>query len=359
LPVLDAHLVRRHDGFTLDAAFRAPEGSTTVLVGESGAGKTTALRLLAGLDRLDAGFVAVGGECWAEAGTGLHLPTWRRRIGYVAQDYALFPHLSVFENVAFGLRATGLSRRRIRPEVEQMLGSLGVGSLIDRPAAQLSGGQQQRIALARALVLRPTLLLLDEPLSSLDLQTRRAVRGELRALLGRLSCATVYVTHSPVEALVFGDGIVVLEHGQVAQAGSREDLLRQPRSPFVAELVGTNLFLARPLPGGRIVAPTIRTPDGVLALQTEPGPDTVYVTVSPREITLFRHAPEGSAQNIFLGTVREVVPEPPAGERVRVVLDANPSLVVEVTRDAVASLELREGMHVHAAFKATGVRVYS
>ncbi|MGN6391828.1 MAG: ABC transporter ATP-binding protein [Gemmatimonadales bacterium] len=357
--MLDAHLVRRHDGFTLDAAFQAPEGSTTVVVGESGAGKTTALRLLAGLDRLHGGFVAVGSDRWADAAAGRHLPAWQRSIGYVAQDYALFPHLSVFQNVAFGLRASGLPRRRARAMVEEILGSLGVRSFIDRPAAQLSGGQQQRIALARALVLSPRLLLLDEPLSALDLQTRRAVRGELRALLSRLPCATVYVTHSPVEALVFGDGIVVLEHGRVAQAGSREDLLRHPRSPFVAELVGTNLFLGRPATGGRSVTPTIRTPDGMLALEAEPGPDTVYVTVSPREITLFRHAPEGSAQNVFLGTVREMVPEPPAGERVRVVLDANPTLVVEVTRDAVASLELREGMRLHAAFKATGVRVYS
>ncbi len=357
--MLDAHLVKRRDAFALDAAFQAPAGSTTVLVGESGAGKSTALRLLAGLDRLDQGHVVVGAERWADVSAGRHLPAWQRSIGLVAQDYALFPHLSVFDNVAFGLRASGQPRRHARPMVQETLDSLGIAALIDRPAARLSGGQQQRVALARALVLRPKLLLLDEPLSSLDLQTRRAVRGELRALLRRLPCATVYVTHSPVEALVFGDGIVVLERGRVAQAGSREDLLRHPRSPFVAELVGTNLFVGRPVTGGRIVTPTIRTAEGVLALDAEPGPDMVYVTVSPREITLFREAPGGSAQNVFLGTVREMVPEPPAGERVRVVLDANPTLVVEVTREAVASLELREGMRLHAAFKATGVRVYS
>jgi molybdate transport system ATP-binding protein len=357
--VLDAHLVKRRDAFALDVPIQAREGSTTVLAGESGAGKSSALRLLAGLDRLDRGHVVVGTERWADASAGRHLPAWQRSIGFVAQDYALFPHLSVFDNVAFGLRATGLPRRRARPMVQETLDSLGIAALIDRPAARLSGGQQQRVALARALVLRPKLLLLDEPLSSLDLQSRRAVRGELRALLQRLPCSTVYVTHSPVEALVFGDGIVVLEGGRVAQAGPRDDLLRHPRSPFVAELVGTNLFMGRAVTGGRSVTPTIRTADGVLALEAEPGPDTVYLTVSPREITLSRQAPEGSAQNVFLGTVREMVPEPPAGERVRVVLDANPMLVVEVTREAVASLELREGMRLYAAFKATGVRVYS
>jgi molybdate transport system ATP-binding protein len=356
--VLDARLGKQQASFSLDIAFQAPAGSTTVLVGESGAGKTTALRLLAGLERLDQGFVAIGGERYADAAAGLHRPAWQRDIGYVAQDYALFPHLSVFDNVAFGLRAAGVERGRIRPLVEGALGLLGIESLAGRPSLQLSGGQQQRVALARALVLSPRLLLLDEPLSSLDLQTRRAVRGELRALLGRLPCVTVYVTHSPVEALVFGDQIVVLEHGRVAQAGPREELLRRPRSPFVAELVGTNLFIGRRVSPGPRLAPTIRTPDGEFAVEDASGPGSVFLTVSPREITLYPRLPEASAQNVFLGTVREVIPEPPAGDRVRVVLDARPPLVVEVTREAVKALELHEGMRVHAAFKATGVQVY-
>ena len=356
--MLDARLGKRRTSFSLDIAFQAPAGSTTVLVGESGAGKTTALRLLAGLDRLDEGFVAIGGERYADAAAGLHRPAWQRDIGYVAQDYALFPHLSVFDNVAFGLRAAGVERRRIRPLVGEALGLLGIETLAGRQSLQLSGGQQQRVALARALVLSPRLLLLDEPLSSLDLQTRRTVRGELRALLGRLPCVTVYVTHSPVEALVFGDQIVVLEHGRVAQAGPREELLRRPRSPFVAELVGTNLFIGRRVAPGPVTSPTIRTPEGEFAVGDASGPGSVFLTVSPREITLSLRLAETSAQNVFLGTVRELIPEPPAGDRVRVVLDARPALVVEVTREAVQGLGLREGMRIHAAFKATGVQVY-
>jgi molybdate transport system ATP-binding protein len=356
--VLDVRLGKRLGPFALEVAFQARPGSTTVLVGESGAGKTTALRLLAGLERLDHGFVRLDGEPYADAATGWHLPAWRRDIGYVAQDYALFPHLTVFQNVAFGLRAAGVERSRIRPQVEVALERLGIATLIDRPSPQLSGGQQQRVALARALVLSPRLLLLDEPLSSLDLQTRRTVRGELRALLTRLPCITVYVTHSPVEALVFGDQIVVLERGRVAQAGSRDELLRRPRSPFVAELIGTNLFVGRPVPRGPVLAPTIRTPEGEFAIDETATPGGVFLTVSPREITLYSQMPESSAQNIFLGTVRELIPEPPAGDRVRVVLDARPPLVVEVTRDAVADLGLHHGMRLHAAFKATGVQVY-
>jgi molybdate transport system ATP-binding protein len=357
--VLDARLVKHRSAFTLDVAFQAPSGSTTVLVGESGAGKTSVLRLLTGLDRLDDGLVTLGAERYADASLGLHRDPWQREIGYVAQDYALFPHLSVFDNVAFGLRAAGVERRRIRSMVEEALGVLGIGALEGRASLQLSGGQQQRVALARALVLSPRLLLLDEPLSSLDLQTRRAVRGELRALLQRLDCVTVYVTHSPVEALVFGDQIVVLEQGHVAQAGTREDLLRRPRSSFVAELVGTNLFVGRPREGGPLFLPTIRTAEGEFLVEDTPGPGTVFLTVSPREITLSPRIPETSAQNVFLSTIREIIPEAPAGDRVRVVLDARPTLVAEVTREAVATLDLQVGMRIHATFKATGVHVYA
>ena len=171
--MLDARLGKQRGGFTLDVAFSADPGSTTVLIGESGAGKTSVLRLLAGLDRLDSGWLTLDGQRYADATAGIHVPTWQREIGYVAQDYALFPHLTVTENVAFGLRAAGTSRRLVRQRVHDALTLVGISELAERMPGQLSGGQQQRAALARALVLDPRLLLLDEPLSSLDLQTRR------------------------------------------------------------------------------------------------------------------------------------------------------------------------------------------
>ncbi len=291
--MLDARLVKRRDAFALDVAFEAPAGSTTVVVGESGAGKTSVLRLLAGLDRLDDGNVTLDGVPYADAASGLHVPAWQRDIGYVAQDYALFPHLSVYENVAFGLRAGGTAARRIRQMVDESLGLVGIPELAGRMPRRLSGGQQQRAALARALVLGPRVLLLDEPLSSLDIQTRRVVRVELRGLLQRLPCVTIYVTHSPIEALVFGDQIVVLDEGRVAQAGSREELLRHPRSPFVAELIGTNLFIGRAGQWGSASAGSIRTPEGTVAIEETSGPGTVYLTVSPREIMLSRTAARG------------------------------------------------------------------
>jgi molybdate transport system ATP-binding protein len=359
--VLDARLGKRRGEFALDVSFSAAAGSTTVLIGESGAGKTSVLRLLAGLDRLDSGWLTLEGARLADASLGLHRPPWQREIGYVAQDYSLFPHLTVRQNVAFGLRASGIRRQEARARVADALALVGIPDLTERRPSQLSGGQQQRAALARALVLAPRLLLLDEPLSSLDLQTRRVLRLELRSLLQRLSCVTVYVTHSPVEALVFGDRLIVIDGGRVAQAGSRDDLLRSPRSPFVAELVGTNLFIGRRLAPGESAAAggTIRTADGAFAIEVGGGSAGSYLTVSPREITLFRARPEGSAQNVFAGPVQEIVPEPPGGERLRVVLGTEPRLVAEVTREAVAELALTRGAPVFAAFKATGVHVYT
>ncbi|HYM81330.1 MAG TPA: ABC transporter ATP-binding protein [Candidatus Limnocylindria bacterium] len=356
--MLDARLVKHFGAFRLDATVRAPAGTTLVLVGESGAGKTTVLRLLAGLDTPDDGRIVLEDSAWFDREARLALPAARRDVGYVAQDYALFPHLDVFDNVAFGLRAQGRNGAAMRSRVEATLGQFGVSALAARRPAQLSGGQQQRVALARALVLDPSLLLLDEPLSALDLQTRRAVRSELRRLLATLPCVTVYVTHTPSEALLFGDQITVLENGMVTQTGSRDDLLRHPRSPYVAEFMGVNLFR------GTIVE---RTREGLARLATDgrdlwivdPGTgDELFAAVSPREITLHSAPPAGSAQNLLSGPVVEMVPEPPLGERLRVALGTSPPLVAEITRHAASELGLADGAMVYATFKATGVVVY-
>jgi molybdate transport system ATP-binding protein len=357
--MLQATLRLARPTFSLEAEFEVPPGRTLVLVGESGAGKTTVLRLLAGLERPDSGRIVLDGEVWYDGALGTHLPPQQRDVGWVPQDYALFPHLSVRENLRFGLTARGVPRTAQDARLDAALEQVGITDLAARPVSSLSGGQQQRVALARALAPEPRLLLLDEPLAALDLRTRRLVRGELRRLLAATAGPAILVTHHPVEALQLGDLIAVMERGRIAQVGERDALLRHPRSAFVAEFMGLNLLQGRVLE---------RLPDGVTVVEAAGGVVTLagptegselFLAISPREITLYRAAPDGSAQNVYRGRIREIMPEPPLGERVRVSLDTHPPLVAEVTRAAVERLGLAEGEEVYAAFKATGVAAYA
>ena len=358
--MLDLAVAKRFGEFTLEFETTVAANEVLVVVGESGAGKSTLLRLVAGLQRPDRGRIAAGARVYFDGAAKVDLPPWRRRTGYLPQDHTLFPHLTVFENVAFGLRANRHGAFDIRTRVTDALVRLEVGDLGERRPAEISGGQAQRVALARALVLDPDVLLLDEPLAALDLRTRAQVRGVLKTVLANLPspCATLFVTHDPFEAMVFGDRIAALEDGRVTQLGSRAELLARPRSPYVAAFLGINMFRGRIVSrDGGIVR--IQTTGGELfAVDPGPGDADVIATVHPREIALFRQSPGGSAQNTYLGSITELVPEPPNGERVRVVLDTRPTLVAEVTDRAVTQLGLHEGLQVAAMFKATGVTVF-
>ncbi len=355
--MLQVQAAKRQGEFSLDVSLAVADRSVLVLVGESGAGKTTLLRLLAGLQHPDGGRIVLDGTVLFDGDGGRALPARERPIGYVSQDYALFPHLSVRENVAFGLRAGGMGSQECHPRVHVALDRLGIAELAHRQPHQLSGGQQQRVALARAIVLEPRLLLLDEPLASLDLQARRSIRGELRRVLAELGCITVYVTHSPTEAMALGEQIAVLEGGLISQMGTREDLLRHPRSPYIAEFLGLNLFrgtIVRREPGA---SARVRVSQGELAV-VDPGFEgDVLLLVDPRDIILSLEPPTGSARNVLEGEIEELAPEPPAGDHVRVFLASDPPLAVEVTQQSADSLGLRPGQKVFAAFKATGVTV--
>ena len=357
--MLSADLTKRLGTFQLDASLEAEAGSTLVLVGESGAGKSTILNLLAGLLAPDRGRITLDGTTYFDGERRIDVPVYARPIAYVFQEYALFPHLSVFENAAFGLRAQGgVPDRVIRQRVSRTLERLGIAELAPRRPRSLSGGQQQRLALARALVLEPKLLLLDEPLAALDLQTRREVRTELRRILTELPCVTLFVTHSPLEALAFGSRIAVIEDGRIVQRGTRDDLLRHPRTGYVAELMGVNFFQGRLVSRDANGMATVETAGGRLHIVDPGDTDDLLIAVNPREITLHLDRPEATARNVFHAPISELAPEPPFGERVRVVLDARPPLVAEITAEAVRALGLREGTQVYASFKATGMRVY-
>src|SRR6266516_226049 len=302
---LDTHL----NTFHLDLGFTAEVGKTAVLLGESGARKSTVLRLLAGLLHPEQGYISFAGVTYFDSKRHIIIPPQERPFGYVFQDYVLFPHMNVFENVAFGLRAQHLSRQITRQRVGEALEQVHLTGLDQRRATQLSGGQQQRVAIARALALQPQLLLLDEPLAALDVQTRREVRQELRRILSTVGITTVLVTHQYLEALLFGYQILVLEHGYVIQQGSQRDLLQYPRSSYVAELIGMNFFRGRVVHcetsrlctiqlqsnGDRGIELRAALEENTQVNKMPDAVDEAYVLVDPRSITLYQTLPDSSA----------------------------------------------------------------
>ena len=353
---------------TLDVVRRFPGGPTvsaraswplgrdpvTVLFGPSGSGKTTVLRAVAGLDRPDAGAISFGDERWFDAAAGIHLPPQRRGVGFLFQDYALFPHLSVAANLGFGLHRLPRGEREAR--VAEVAERLGLSDLLRRHPAQLSGGQRQRVALARALAPRPRLLLLDEPLSALDSPTREALRGELRHVLERTGVPAVVVTHDRTEALALGDRLVVLAEGGVRQIGPVHEVFSAPVDAEVARVVGTENVLPARL---------VRRVDGLavvragevelVAVDTGGLEDEAYACVRAEDVVL--EPADGnlsSARNRLAGTV---VARRDEGPLVRVTVECGVRLVALVTRASAERLELAPGLRLCAAVKAPSVRI--
>ncbi len=239
-------LTKRYGPLTVvdDLTLSIDKGQLVCLLGPSGCGKTTTLRLIAGFLEPDAGAIEVGGRRISAPGNSL--APERRNMSMIFQSYALWPHLTVFENIAYGLRLRKLGRREIQRRAETILAATRLSALAERYPGELSGGQQQRVALARALVIEPETLLLDEPLSNLDANLREEMRFEIRRLHDEYRYTTVYVTHDQAEAMTTADVIVVMNQGRVEQAGSPEDIYQQPRTEFVARFIGgTNVFKGR------------------------------------------------------------------------------------------------------------------
>lgn len=215
-----------------DISLTAPDGRITVILGESGAGKTTILRIIAGLQKHDSGHVFIGGKCVDS------VPPWKRGVGMIFQDAALFPHMTVRENIAFGLEARGWSSQDMKNRISELLELVGIKELAERYPCQLSGGEKQRVALARALAPNPEVLLLDEPLSNLDTPLRKKLAEELYSIQRELNATFIHVTHDLPEALSLADHMVILHKGIVLQEGSPLEIWRNPSSPAVAELMG-------------------------------------------------------------------------------------------------------------------------
>jgi molybdate transport system ATP-binding protein len=333
----------------LEVELAVGTGELVVLLGPNGAGKTTLLRALAGLLALDRGRVVLDGAVLEDTAAGAWVPTERRPIGFVFQDYLLFPHLSALENVAFGLRARGLGRAEARRRAGAWLDRVGLaGHAGARPRA-LSGGQAQRVALARAMVSAPRLLLLDEPLAALDAATRAEVRRDLRRHLASFGGTRLLVTHDPLEALALADRLVVLEHGRVTQSGRPAEVSERPRSGYVAELVGVNLYR------GRADGAAVELAGGGRLIATGDHRGEVFAAVHPRAVALHRRLPEGTPRNVLAGTADTV---DVVGDRVRVRVTGQVPIVAEVTPAAVGELHLADGGPVWASVKATEVTVY-
>jgi molybdate transport system ATP-binding protein len=345
---LAAHIAVRRGTLLVDAAFDVPSGEVLALLGPNGAGKSTIVRVLAGLLRPDAGRVAVDGAVWDDAAT--HRPAHERSVGMVFQEALLFPHLSVADNVAFGLRTRGTARAPARATADGWLTRVGLEGFGPRRPGELSGGQAQRAALARALVVDPALLLLDEPLSALDARTRLTVRAELRRHLAEFAGSTVLVTHDPVDAMALADRVVVVEDGRIVQAGPPAEVARAPRTDYVARLVGLAL-----LPGtaeGR----TVRLDGGGAVAVADEASGPVFAAVRPESVALHLTRPDGSPRNVWAVRLVAAVPH---GATVRCELAGEVPLIADVTATAFAELGLAPGAHVWAAVKASEVSVYA
>jgi molybdate transport system ATP-binding protein len=333
----------------LDVALDVPPGRIVALLGPNGAGKTTLLRILAGLLRPDEGRVILDGRVLDDIATGEHVPAEDRPVGVVFQNYLLFPHLSALENVAFGLRSRRVPKPEARARAADWLGRVGLAEFTGNKPKQLSGGQAQRVALARALATEPRLLLLDEPLAALDASTRLETRRELRRQLEGYDGVRLLVTHDPIEAIALAERLIVLEAGRVSQTGTPQEISERPRSRYVADLVGVNLFR------GRAVGDEILIGSSGRLMAPGAGHGEVFAVVHPHAVSLYRQPPGGTPRNIWEGTAEALDLE---GERVRVRVGGPLPIVAEVTPAAVADLALGDGGPVWVSVKATEVTVY-
>jgi molybdate transport system ATP-binding protein len=354
---LDVDLERSYaGGEPIRARFSLELGGSpvAVLFGPSGAGKTTILRCIAGLDRPDAGRIAFGAEPWFDRERGVHLDGQRRGTGVLFPDHPLFPHLTVAENIAYGLFRTGRAERGARTLALARL--VGVEPLLLRRPAQLSSGQQQRVALARALAPRPRLLLADEPLAALDAPSREELRRDLRRLLAATGTPAILVTHDRDEALAIGDTMVVLAEGRVRQVGPVEEVFSRPADAVVARAVGTENVLAGRCSGRAEGLATVEV-SGRFLTAVDPGEvhGPVLVCIRAEEVVLegAGGAPT-SARNRLDATVVGVEPR---GALARVSLDCGFPLVALVTRRSVEELRLVPGLRLVALVKAPAVRV--
>ena len=318
-------------------------GEYFITLGPTGAGKTVLLEAIAGL------YPVLDGEIWIDGREITRLNSEKRGIGIVYQDQALFPHLSIEENIAFGLRMKKYPKREIKAKIDDMAEVVGISHLLKRSPVTLSGGEKQRVALARALITEPKVLLLDEPLSALDPETRERMQGELREMHRLVKVAVIHVTHDFEEAIALGHRVAVLNDGRIAQIGIPEEILRHPNSEFVARFA-----LSRNIFSGRIEDGFVNIGGIRLRVITELK-DEVRLSLRPEDILISKEPLQSTARNSFQGVVSDIADR---GSVVYVTVSLPPDFVCLVTRQSFEELQLKKGVRVWITFKASAIHVF-
>jgi iron(III) transport system ATP-binding protein len=288
-----------------------PQGSIFTLLGPSGCGKSTTLRCIAGLERPDKGEIMIGDQIAYSSERRTFVPTHQRNIGMVFQSYAIWPHMTVFQNVSYSLKIQKVSKKETQRRVSEVLELVGLGGFAHRGATQLSGGQQQRVALARAIVSEPKALLLDEPLSNLDAQLRVQMREEIKRLQTRLGITVLYVTHDQEEALAISDQIAVLKEGKIIQIGSPEEIYNLPENRFTAEFIGSTNIIEGQFVSSEGSNQVVDTPIGKVRAFLTKGKDVpqgqATISIRPEKIRLSSSGTDRPDYNVFQGTVESVI----------------------------------------------------
>jgi ABC-type Fe3+/spermidine/putrescine transport system ATPase subunit len=343
-----SNLTVRVGGFSLrEVSLDIDSGEYFIILGPTGAGKTVLLEAIAGLHRVVEGTISVDGRDIT------HLQPERRGLGIVYQDYVLFPHLSVRENVAFGLKSMRGPKRDIWPRVEEIAQLMNIDHLLQRKPPGLSGGERQRVALARALVTEPKVLLLDEPLSALDPEAREMMQRELAEVHRRSSITIIHVTHDFEEALSLGDRVAVLNKGQVVQVGTTGDIMRRPNSEFVAGFaLSRNLFqgtAAADREGALVEIGGMR-----ISAQTALR-GAVHVSIRPEDVFISRERMKSTAGDSFKGVITDVVDK---GSLIYVGVNIPPQFTCLVSRQSFGELDLKTGVEVHITIRASAIHVF-
>lgn len=331
----------------IQAEMESPESGVIALLGPNGAGKTTILRALAGLAPLESGEITISGETWTSVATGIHLPPERRSVAWLPQENYLFQSMTVLENVIFALKNINISISAARSRGMEMLDRLGMASFATRGVTGLSGGEARRVALARALITNPKLLLLDEPLAPADAASRPLIRRELLKTLHAPGQVCVLVSHDPVDVLTLADSAVILDGGRVVERGPLQEIVARPRTPFAAEFVNMNIYRGT----GRDGIVTIESGAQIVTTGAEGG---VIVSIPTTAPSVHHERPGGSPRNAWRGSIAHLETH---ADRVRLHIEGEFNIRADITPAAVRAMALTAGANVWVSVKATEITV--